>query len=33
LQDPVLIAAIGQMKDAGLLTEARAAAVLAGEAP
>jgi hypothetical protein len=33
LQDPVLVEAIGQMQAAGLLTEARAAAVLAGEAP
>lgn len=33
LTDPLLVAAIGEMQAAGLLTEARAAAVLAGEAP
>lgn len=33
LSDPLLVAAIGQMQAAGLLSEPRAAAVLAGEAP
>lgn len=33
LDDPNLITAIGQMQAAGLLTEARAAEVLAGTAP
>jgi hypothetical protein len=33
LTDPFLVTAITQMKTAGLLTDARAAAVLAGDAP